>query len=67
MGAVDRFALRFDETLEMNRWEELSPHERASCIGDFEREHVEVCTAVNRRIAFLASQAGRPFPIQETA
>lgn len=66
--SADRFALPFRETLDMNGYfTVMTPSEQASCYADLAREHEEVCSHVNWRIAFLASYAGRPFPSREPA
>lgn len=66
--SADRFALPLRETLDMNGYfSAMTPAEQAASYADFVSEHVETCTLISRRIAFLASHAGRPFPSEEHA
>lgn len=66
--SADRFALPLRETLDMNGYfSAMTPAEQAASYADFVREHEQTCTLVCRRIVFLASHAGRPFPFEEAA
>lgn len=66
--SADRFALPLRETLDMNGYfSAMTAAEQAACYADLASEHEETCSLVCRRIAVLASHAGRPFPLEEAA
>lgn len=66
--SADRFALPLRETLDMNGYfSAMNPAEQAASYADIASEHEQTCTMVCRRLAFLASHAGRSFPTEEHA
>jgi hypothetical protein len=62
MPRAEAFALTLQETLDMNGWGILTPDERAASRCDFQREHIEICGFVLRRLADLTRYAGRALP-----